>query len=262
MLVCLSSISGAPGVSSWGLLLATAMRRGPRRILFEADVSGGVLGSRYGLAVEPGVRALVSECCRGPNGALDPASYCHFLTEDAWCLAGPIGPGPAEAVWSAGAAAVGSRLVDDDNLWLADCGRLPAGDHPSRPLVERADAHLVFTSGRAEAVLAIGGTVTGLSAAAPVGVIVVDSDGRRRPGPDCVGGPDRVWTVDRVERLAELAWAASSSRRARHSMGWRIGLELAAAIDDWLPAPRPVPPLPPPWAYHDRGPDRSGVADG
>jgi hypothetical protein len=56
MIVTLGSVRGAPGVTSWSLLLAAAWpsMSAPERVVLEADPAGGVLGVRYGLGVDPG----------------------------------------------------------------------------------------------------------------------------------------------------------------------------------------------------------------
>src|SRR5262249_18674232 len=54
VIVTVCAVRGAPGATTWSLLLAGAWPAGlgVQRVVLEADSSGGVLGARYGLGVD------------------------------------------------------------------------------------------------------------------------------------------------------------------------------------------------------------------
>src|SRR5688572_10390884 len=98
----MSSVRGAPGVTSWSLLLASAWPS-PRtdRVVLEADADGGVLAARYGLGVEPGVAALVAAARRHDPRArwVDLADVARRLSERVWVVPGPESAERTVPVW-------------------------------------------------------------------------------------------------------------------------------------------------------------------
>jgi hypothetical protein len=83
VIVTVGSVRGSPGVTSWALLLAAAWPAefDVERAVLEADVSGGVIGARYGLGVEPGAVSLTAALRRTEGNIdvnrLEPAAYAR-----------------------------------------------------------------------------------------------------------------------------------------------------------------------------------------
>ena len=86
MIVALGSIRGAPGVTSWAVLLAAAWppEFQIERVVLEADPAGGVLGARYGLGVEPGVAAFLASLRRNDAELLDVEPFARMVDNHVW----------------------------------------------------------------------------------------------------------------------------------------------------------------------------------
>src|SRR3954447_20330643 len=114
MIVTLSSVRGSPGVTSWCLLLGAAWppALGSERVVLEADVSGGVLGARYGLGVEPGAVSLLASL-RRDGDAVEVEGRGRRVADGVWVVPGPEAAEQAAAVWGPTAEAVAPRLADD-----------------------------------------------------------------------------------------------------------------------------------------------------
>ncbi len=143
MLITLSSVRGAPGVTSWAILLAAAWPNvvAAIRCVLEADCDGGVLGARYQLGVEPGAVAFISACRR--DLAQGPAEHYGAWLDDGLCVI----PGPeigeqALGAWASGASDVARQLVDDPRIWFVDLGRSGRGS-PLGPLIDVATVNIV-----------------------------------------------------------------------------------------------------------------------
>lgn len=238
MLVTLSSVSGAPGVSSWGLALAVGWPSDRPRVLLEADLSGGVLAARFGLSIDPGVTSMISEVRREPDGPIDLAGHGRRLSRSAWCVPGPVATNAAVPVWQAGAALLAPKLAADRRLWLADCGRVQP-DVIVRPLLDAAMAHLVFSDHSESALMAVPAQVRWLSQSARVGLVVV---GRRR-GPRELSefvGCDAVWSVRRCDVSTLAVEAAAARSRFSEPRRWPPVKQAVARIATWLTTP-PIP---------------------
>lgn len=68
--IALTSIRGAPGVTTTSLLLASVLGGAP---VVEVDLSGGVIAVRYELGREPGLTTLAAANPRDPGGWRDHA---------------------------------------------------------------------------------------------------------------------------------------------------------------------------------------------
>ena len=77
MIVSLCSVRGAPGVTSWSLLLAAAWppEYDVDRVVVEADCDGGVVGARYGFGVDPGVVSLIASLRRADSPDVNLADH-------------------------------------------------------------------------------------------------------------------------------------------------------------------------------------------
>ena len=91
MIVALGSIRGAPGVTSWAVLLAAAWppEFQIERVVLEADPAGGVLGARYGLGVEPGVAAFLASLRRNDAELLDVEPFARMVDNHVWVMPEP-----------------------------------------------------------------------------------------------------------------------------------------------------------------------------
>ena len=236
MIVTVSSVGGAPGVTSWALLLAAAWPTESQveRAVLEADMDGGVLGARFEVGVVPGAAVLVSAARRAGSGRLDLSLCGRRIADDVWLVPGPESAEQARALWSSQAAAssVGDVLGDDDRTWIVDTGR--AG--PSSVLValfERSTMSLVFTRPEHESLVQVPARVAGLKAAAgSVGVVVVGKPAFGAGELRGFFGSHKLWIVEADRDVVGVSRQVWSQRRARRSMLWRSVVSVAADIAD------------------------------
>ncbi|MFV0526587.1 MAG: hypothetical protein ACK5RL_19040 [Acidimicrobiales bacterium] len=245
MLITVSSVRGAPGVTSLALLLASAWPdHGVHRVMVEADCAGGVVGARYQLGVDPGAVALISACGRRTADP-DPATVGRPLADGVWAVPGPEVAGPASAAWTAGAAEVAARLAADPGVWIMDTGRL-GPTSPTWPLAAFAVARLVVTRARLEDLVQVPERVGMLRALAgeegPTGVVVMGSTAHPLDDLARFFTTDRVWLVPNPANLATVAFAAATGRgRARRGALWRAVVDLADGLAAALTMPAPTP---------------------
>jgi hypothetical protein len=240
VIVSVSSIRGAPGATSWALLLAAAWppEFTERRVVLEADPAGGVIGARYGLGVDPGAVRLVTSVRRNGTTAVDLEGVGREVDAGLFVVPGPESAEQARAVWSEGAPSVASRLAGDLPVWVVDIGR--ADDvNPSVAFVDHAALALVVVSAHQEDLVQLPARVAALHQRCPaVGVVVT---GRCAFGVDEVrqfcraesvwAVPTRDDTVDEVGRLLD-------GKRARRSWLWRHALDVAAGAFGMVAARR------------------------
>lgn len=236
MIVGLGSVRGAPGVSSWAMLLAAAWPVGDdlERVVFEADVDGGVAGARFGVGVEPGVQSMVSELrdADDPSAALQVAG--RSLGEGAWLVPGPESAEAAWRLWSADRVAESmatALAADRRRVWLCDLGRVTAHS-PTAPLLRRASTLLLFARDQRADLVQVPPRVAALrEATAEVGVVVVGSPEYRVEELSEFFGCRQVWIVSSADDVVELSRQVWSSRKARwRSRVWSEALSLAADV--------------------------------
>jgi hypothetical protein len=230
VIVTVGSIRGAPGATSWSLLLGAAWPQtfAERRIVLEADPVGGVLGARYGLGVEPGVVRLVTGIRRNGTPAIDVDPVARQLDASLLAVPGPEAAETALAVWSEGAAPVASRLARERAAWFVDVGRLD-NSNPSAVFADHAALNLLVVRPNNEHLVQLPSKVSWLHRrTAPVGVIV---SGKCSFGVDEVSefsGADAVWMVPTRDDLAEEVGRVIGGTRGRRSWLWRHALDVAA----------------------------------
>jgi cellulose biosynthesis protein BcsQ len=119
-LVVVGSVHGAPGATTTTLLLAGCLARG---VVVEADLDGGVLAVRYGLAREPGLTTLAAA------RSVDPRSWLGHAQSagGAPVLVGPDSPAKAAALWDRAGDHLAGLLAGADADVLVDGGRLRPG---------------------------------------------------------------------------------------------------------------------------------------
>lgn len=236
MIVTLSSTGGAPGVTSWALLLAAAWpgEFQTERAVLEADLDGGVLGARYEIGVEPGAAALVSAARRTDTRRLDVSACGRRIADDVWIVPGPESAEHAQPLWSSPGAAesVAEALAADDRTWLIDVGRASATSVLA-PLVRRSTISLLFTRPEHESLVQVPARVEGLRRACGMaGVVVVGkaafSDGELQQ----FFGAHKFWTVEDDRHVVDASRQVWSQRRARRSMLWRSAVAVAGDVGD------------------------------
>lgn len=245
MIVALTSVRGAPGVSVTTVLLAAAWPGSVERVVLEADLDGGVTGARYGLGVDPGVGALVSAVRHDVTDErlLDRAG--RRVDALAWIVPGPESALTAQRVWGAdrAAAQVADALrADAERVWLVDAGRATSRS-ATAPLVVGADVALVFTRDQPADLLQVPERTAELGDQCPrVGVVVV---GRPDYGLDELREFCRVehlWRVAADPSVVALSQRGWHDHRLRRSPAWRDVVALAADLADLCAQARPAAP--------------------
>lgn len=278
MLITVSSVRGAPGVTSWAILLAAAWptETPGTRFVLEADCDGGVLGARYQIGVEPGAVSLISACRRE---VLNEPVERHggWLADRLCAIPGPEIGEQALAAWVSGATDVARQLADDPRIWFVDLGRAGTGS-PLAPLLDTAEVNIVVAGPHVEDLVQLPARLQSLGPHRSPVVLVVGQ-------PECdvdelrafVAGTT-LWLAPAVDQLPRMVAKVVSGGRSRRSALWRSALEVAADLaamagqvesrlpDDTSAGERPQLPAPPvePTKKRVGNPDKAGpqgVAD-
>ena len=235
MLITISSVGGAPGATSWALLLGAAWPARsvngarPDRVVVEADPDGGALAARYGIAVDPGTASLVAACCR-PDAPLQTDRHGRHIAGGLWVVPGPELPGPTAALWSAGAEATGRRLALDERVWLADIGRA----RPSSPVgdvIASAAINLIVVGPAIDSLVRVPARVDALAEHGPTCVLVVGTTRIRSGDLRRFLGGRAMWLVPSVADLPTATLRAVNGGRQRRSPLWRSAVAVAADVD-------------------------------
>lgn len=245
MIVSLSSVAGAPGVTSWSLLLGAAWPKeyGVERVVVEAARDGGVLGARYpDLGVEPGVATLAAAARRrNPGEDLPLQEFARLVGDGLWVVPAPESAEAAMTVWSPAAATVATALAADRRVWLVDAGRSGPGS-PGLALSAMAALTVVLSGASREDLLAVPARVQALQGdGTAVAVVLVG------PTPyqlDELRGFFRTGLVFKVPAQRDLvAWTAAvvAGGRARRSWLWRQAVTLAAELAERVSTANEVP---------------------
>lgn len=233
MIVTLGSVRGAPGVTSWSLLLAAAWPGSGRdRVVLEADPDGGVIGARYGFGVEPGAISLAASLRRADASALDIREHGRSIASNVVVVPSPETPERATAVWSDAAATVAEALsFDRERVWFVDAGRLRP-NAPTEPFMAHSRLALLFTLANTEDLVQLPGAVARLSrsGATRVGVVIVGKPAHDLHEIGAVLGTDQVWTVPASRNLPAETAAVFGARAGRRSWLWRSALGVASEM--------------------------------
>lgn len=153
MLVAVASVKRSPGVTTFAVALA-ACWPAARRVVVEADGSGGDLAARFGLHPSPGLVSLAADVrSAGRPDATVVGRHTHPIGDGLFVVPAP--PGAAEATGAlsamlpAGLTALRTAAVDPEALIVLDCGRLDPGA-VAAPLADGADVLLVLSGARAD----------------------------------------------------------------------------------------------------------------
>lgn len=139
MLVAIGSVKGSPGVTTFAVALAASWPAS-RRVVVEADASGGDLAARFGLRPSPGLVSLAAEIRTAalPDGEV-VWRHAQMIGDGLWVVPAP--PGAAESAAALGAmtpgglAAMQVSAADPEALVVVDVGRMD----PTRSTVGMAD---------------------------------------------------------------------------------------------------------------------------
>ena len=127
MIVALGSVRGAPGVTSWTMLLATAWAASTAdrcRVVLEADPDGGVLGARYGVGVDPGAITFAASLRRGAGPVLEIAEHGRVVDKNIVLIPGAESADRATSMWREAAQTTATAIAADTvSDWFIDCGR-------------------------------------------------------------------------------------------------------------------------------------------
>lgn len=245
MLVTVSSVRGAPGTTSWALMLGLAWPHPEDRVLVEADPVGGVLGPRYDVPLQPGVASLLSATRAGRfEPSFELSSAASLLrpgdgdSGGLWVAPGLMAADEALAAWRAVAAPAAAAMSRDTRLWLVDCGR-PWPGSPVEALTAAAALNLVVTDGSLGSLVALRSRLAVLGR---VGLLVVGDLDYPLDEVTAYAGTPFVWTLPWADDLAGLAGQlVGPRRRARQTKPWRRAIEVAHELAATLPAMNGAP---------------------
>lgn len=242
MIVSLSCVAGAPGVSSLAMLLAAGwpaeytaqdstsespVRMG--RVILECGLDGGVYGARYGIGVEPGAATLVSRTRRNASGAEEIESFGRPVGDHAWVVPGPESAEAARQLWSGAGVAqsVAAAVVQDHRVWFVDAGRAGSSS-PVAPLLSHASLSLLVCRAEHESVVQIPPRVSDLrSIGCSVGVVIVGKPPFPRGELSEFFDTSLLWSLPAADDIVELSRVVWSSKRVRRSLTWRAALEVS-----------------------------------
>ena len=217
--ITVGSVRGAPGVTTFALLLAGGIEQA---VLVEADPAGSVLAIRYGLGREPGLTTLAAS---KPEAAEGWRSHVQFAG-GVPVVVGPDSPVSSEALWRGAGARLRSILRQiDAPAVVVDAGRLGS---ESSALLAASDLVLVLARPTAEHLVTLTHRIAffrGTCDSARFGILLV-GDGPYRTehlGPSL--GADVIGTLPDDPRAGSMLVKGG---RSRASFG-RTRLARAAA---------------------------------
>lgn len=232
MIVTVGSIRGAPGVTSWSLLLASAwpVEFQQRRVVLEADPAGGVVGARYGLGVEPGAVQMVASIRRNGTREVGLDAVAREVAAEVFVVPGPEAAEQARAVWSEGAASVAAHVAGDRGVWFVDAGRLD-DVNPSAVFADRSLVTVLVVGPRQEDLVQLPSRVESLRHRCQTVAVVVS--GRSAFDAGAVAEfcrADAAWVVPTRDDLVGEVGRLLAGGRARRLWLWRHALDVAAGV--------------------------------
>jgi hypothetical protein len=225
-IVALGSARGAPGTTTIALLLAAAMSA----VVLEADVSGGVLATRFGLGREPGVTTLLAEARTG-GSPVDWRSHAQSAGGVA-ALVGPDSAEVARSLWERSGDRMAAVVAGLDTTVVADLGRMV----DPVPLTGRIDVGIVVVAPRADHLVSATHRLVAMRRAARASGVVVAGDGPYRAAEvaDSLGA-DLYGVVPADARAASMLDGTAGGGRAfgRTALA-RSGMALASSVSGAL----------------------------
>lgn len=179
-LIALASVKSSPGVTTTALALASMWKTAPRRLLVEADPSGGDLGLWLGLPAGAGLAGLAAAARHGHEEGL-AWRHARELADGTHLVTAPAGADQAAACVAALAAAkLPQELAAADEPVLADCGCLYPGS-PALAVAAAAALTVLVVRPRVSELAHLEPRIRGLEQAGLRLVVVLAADGRRPP---------------------------------------------------------------------------------
>jgi MinD-like ATPase involved in chromosome partitioning or flagellar assembly len=244
-LIALASVKPSPGVTTIALAVASAWKTASRRLLVEADPSGGDLGLWLGLPAAAGLAGLAAAARRGHDGDL-PWRHARELADGTHLVTAPAGAEQAAACVAAlTTAGLPEELAAVPEPVLADCGRLYPGS-PAIPLAAAAAVTLLVVRPRVSELAHLEPRIHGLEQAGLRLALVLAPDDRRQPS-ELSYPVDEIAATFRVPVQAtlpadpravdQLARHAGNSGPARRLPLLREAAAITAALDAALGHP-------------------------
>jgi hypothetical protein len=163
MLVALASLKASPGVTTTALAL-TASWPAQRRLLIEADPSGGDLGPWLGLPPTPGLVGLAA-AARHERGRSVIWRHARELAAGTHLVVAPAGAEQAAACLATLAGTpVLSPFTSEPAVAVADCGRLDPGS-PALDVAAQAAVTLLLVRPQASDLSHLAPRIRGLATA-------------------------------------------------------------------------------------------------
>ena len=176
-LIALASVKSSPGATTTALALASAWKA-ERRLLVEADPSGGDLGLWLGLPADSGLAGLAAAARHGHEADL-PWRHARELAGGTHLVTAPAGAEQAAACVAALAAAgLPQALAAGEEPALADCGRLYPGS-PALAVAAAAAVTLLVVRPRVSELAHLEARISGLEQAGLRLALILVPDSRR-----------------------------------------------------------------------------------
>ncbi|MEM7325688.1 MAG: hypothetical protein AAF531_21555, partial [Actinomycetota bacterium] len=260
-LICFASQKGSPGATATALAVAASLRLadGRRKVLLEADTTGGTLAIRYRLPVEPGLLTLAAAVRGGLDSSDGLWRHTQELPGGLPVIVCPDGPEQVHAAMAAGGAQLGRFLngLRDVDV-MCDVGRL-APDSPALPFVAEASAVLMVARPTAEQLQPSARRMLMLRPLlANIGWVLV---GQKPYGPADVEATydfPVVGVMADDPRSVQLLERGTVSKRLRRQPFIRSATTLATTLSTWLAPLVAAAPVP---SDRDRVPEQ-GVPPG
>jgi hypothetical protein len=227
-----TSAKGAPGVSTLAVLLGATWHR--RALVVEADPSGGVLASRYGIGVEPGLMSLATAARRG-IAPEQVSEHAQAVSDQLGLICAPVAGSQTGSVLRHGGPSLSQLLaaMPDTDVFI-DAGRWWPGSAAS-DFCRAADVWLWVCRPRPDEVFGLMEPIA-QERTTNVGLITV---GHGPSPPREVAALLDVHLLgsvrDEPRAAASLSGGAGSERALRRSMWWRSGAVLSRELAGRLP---------------------------
>jgi hypothetical protein len=194
-LIALASVKSSPGVTTAALALAGAWKTAERRLLVEADPSGGDLGLWLGLPAAAGLAGLAAAARHGHEAGL-PWRHARRLAGGTHLITAPAGAEQAAACVAAlTAAGLPQELAAGPEPALADCGRLYPGS-PALAVAAAAAVTLLLVRPRVSELAHLEPRIRGLEKAGLRLALILMDDPRRPPGEPSYPASEIASTLD------------------------------------------------------------------
>jgi hypothetical protein len=225
-LVTFASVKAGPGVTTTAALVAA--RWPGRRVLIEADESGGVLAADLGLGETPSALELA-----GAARTLDEAGidrYCQVALAGLPVLVAPGEPYRVAASYRELAQPLAAHLVDAPLTGIVDAGRLTPGS-PVWPLVAGSSLVVMVARCRLAEFVPLSGRCGELRAAGARLALVLVAEGPYAPDEFASAAGLELLAVLPVDSSAAVVHGVDVSERALgRSALWAAVGELACVV--------------------------------